>query len=80
MRHALTRGWSPDTLRRLETILDTLPRPLTEEEVAQTRAVFVLETMHTPAARQLLDEWATGADGARLTEEARKALKRLYAR
>ncbi|MBO0697348.1 MAG: hypothetical protein J2P46_03045, partial [Zavarzinella sp.] len=77
MRTALTRGWSAETVSRLETILDTLPRPRTEEEIAQSRAVFVLETTASPAARRLLEEWATGADGAWLTEQSRAALKRL---
>jgi hypothetical protein len=77
MRTALTRGWSAETIMRLEAVLDTLPRPLTNEEIAQSRAVFVLETTGSPPAKRLLEEWATGATGACLTEQSRAALKRL---
>ena len=41
------------------------------------RAVEILEHIATPAARDLLAEWAKGAPGARLTEEAKASLERL---
>jgi WD40 repeat protein len=41
------------------------------------RAVQVLERIGTPEAKALLGEWAAGADGAVLTEEARWAVRRL---
>lgn len=44
---------------------------------AEIRQVEFLERLGTPAARQLLAEIAAGAPGARLTEAAAAALKRL---
>jgi hypothetical protein len=41
------------------------------------RAILALEWIGTPAARALLHKLADGASGARLTAEARAALKRL---
>ena len=40
-------------------------------------AVAVLEAVNTPAAKQLLNKLAAGADGSRLTTEAKAALARL---
>jgi len=39
--------------------------------------VEVLEMLGDADARQLLAEWSRGAPGARLTDEAEAALKRL---
>jgi hypothetical protein len=44
------------------------------------RAAEVLERIGTPEARRLLGQLATGAAEARLTREAKAALKRLDAR
>ena len=44
---------------------------------AQLRAVALLEELATKEARDLLERLADGADGARLTTEARAALDRL---
>ena len=43
-------------------------------------AVEILESIATPAARDLLAELAKGAPGARLTDEAKASLDRLKAR
>ena len=43
------------------------------------RAIFVLERIGTPDARKVLTKLATGASGARETEEARAALERMAA-
>ncbi|WP_088257466.1 WD40 repeat domain-containing protein [Fimbriiglobus ruber] len=45
-----------------------------------TRALEVVEWADTPDAVKLLEYWATGAGGARLTEEAKAALARLVAK
>jgi WD40 repeat protein len=43
----------------------------------EARAIEVLERLGTPSAHRLLDRLASGAEGARLTEEAKRALARL---
>ncbi|HJZ93114.1 MAG TPA: hypothetical protein VKE40_19715 [Gemmataceae bacterium] len=50
---------------------------LTPPGLRAIRAVQVLELIGTPAAAMILKEWAAGAVGAPLTEEARRATDRL---
>jgi hypothetical protein len=69
-----------ETRNRLTFILKQMadePRPAAL--VRALRAVSVLEQMATPEARQLLTALADGAPLARLTVEAREALRRLAA-
>jgi hypothetical protein len=47
------------------------------ERLAQTRAVELLESVGTPAAREFLEELAVGEPNAHLTHEAWRALERL---
>ncbi|HJZ90913.1 MAG TPA: WD40 repeat domain-containing protein, partial [Gemmataceae bacterium] len=65
---------------RLDVLLANLPRERSPAEVVQARAVAVLELAGTDAARKVLSEWAAGAEGARLTLDAKAALGRLDAR
>ncbi len=61
--------------RRLQQILDGLDdKP---EALRSVRAVEILEWIGTAEAVRLLDEWAKGAEGARLTREAIAAKRRL---
>src|SRR5579883_187941 len=66
--------------RRLQGLLDDItqhqwhPAP---EILRQLRAVEVLERIDTPEARKVLEVLAGGAAGARLTREARDAVRRL---
>jgi RNA polymerase sigma factor (sigma-70 family) len=80
LENALTR---PDSLlesrQRLRRFLDALAVP-SGDRLRQLRAVEVLERLGTPEARGVLEALATGARGARLTEEARAALERLSKR
>jgi hypothetical protein len=46
------------------------------EHTREARALELLEHLRTPEATALPKELAKGAPGARLTEEARAALKR----
>jgi hypothetical protein len=64
--------------RRAERLLDQL-QPRTPERLREARAVLVLEARGTPVARKLLARLAAGVPGARLTQEAKAALKRLGA-
>jgi hypothetical protein len=48
--------------------------------VKELRAVWVLEEAGTASARERLVELAKGAPGARLTQDARRAVDRLQRR
>jgi hypothetical protein len=70
---------SAETRRRVEDLLSQL-RPdatMSPEDVRRYRALEVLEKVNTPEARQLLQALARGAEGARLTHEAKTILERL---
>jgi len=61
--------------RRIEELLDKLERPVTSPEIiAQMRMIEVLERIGSPEARKLLDRLSKGADGSRITEDAKRAL------
>ncbi len=61
--------------KRLQHILDGLgDKP---EALRTVRAVEILEWIGAPEAIHLLDEWAKGAEGARLTREAIAAKSRV---
>jgi hypothetical protein len=75
---ALDAKPSLDVTRRLETLLAAREQSrLSSEEVRQMRAVEVLEALGTDEARGLFEEWAWGAAGSLLTEEAKASLARL---
>jgi hypothetical protein len=81
-RPALTRALegkpSLEVRRRIEDLLNTLSKALpSAEEVTALRAVEVLEGIGTAAARTVLNTLAGGDADARLTQEARAALRRL---
>jgi WD40 repeat protein len=50
---------------------------ITPDFVLRLRALEVLERVNTVAARTLVAEWATGAPGARFTQEAQATLQRM---
>jgi hypothetical protein len=76
---ALTKTDDLEMRRRLERLLRPLDRDGTGS-LRLHRAVLALEARDTPAARRLLGRLATGIAGARLTEEAKRAVKRLDGR
>lgn len=80
IREALKDDVPLESRRRLKQIaetIDAIPGP----EVLQTsRAIVVLERIGSPDARGILESLARGAPGARATEEAAAALKRLAKR
>jgi RNA polymerase sigma factor (sigma-70 family) len=80
VRQALERpGLSLERRRRLETISASLEE-ISGERLRSLRAVEVLELCGNEEAREMLKKLAAGADGARLTEEAREAQRRLARR
>ncbi|HEX5272271.1 MAG TPA: WD40 repeat domain-containing protein, partial [Gemmataceae bacterium] len=82
-RKALAGRPGAEVRRRLEALLeeqDRKARKPSAERVRLLRALEVLELAPTDEARRLLAEWAKGAPGAWLTEEAGLALDRLRRR
>jgi RNA polymerase sigma factor (sigma-70 family) len=78
LQRALADSPTLEMRRRLERLLDRLKYPLTSPTtLRQLRAVEVLEHIGTAQARQVLQDLAQGAPGARLTDEAKAALRRL---
>jgi RNA polymerase sigma factor (sigma-70 family) len=81
LRRQLTLKPSLEVKRRLEALLEKLERGLLSgERLRACRAVEALEALGTPEAKQLLEALVKGAEGARLTREARAALERLAQR
>jgi WD40 repeat protein len=78
-RKALDGKPSLEVRRRLENLLDQAQRAwwdVSGERLRSLRAIEALELAGTKQAQELLKTLATGAEGARLTEESRAALKR----
>jgi hypothetical protein len=78
---AALKSKSAETRRRAEELLGRL-RPdaaLSAEDVRGLRAVEVLARINTPEARQALHALARGAEGDRVTREAKTTLERLDA-
>jgi WD40 repeat protein len=68
---------SPEVRRRVEDVLQKLDNSVPPgEPLRGVRAIEVLEHIGTPDARKLLAELAEGADGSRLTRDAKAALAR----
>jgi RNA polymerase sigma factor (sigma-70 family) len=79
-RQALQGRPSAEARQRLERLLEQASQQRRTPSAAglrTLRAVEVLEGAGTPEARQVLEKWAAGAAEARLTEEAKSALRRL---
>jgi len=81
LRRALAANPSAEVQKRLKTLLERVEAaPTAGPELRVARAVELLEQLNTGESRRLLDELLRGAPGARLTEEARAALRRLAKR
>jgi hypothetical protein len=68
---------SVEVHQRVRNLLEALKREPSPLEIRRMRAVQALELAGTAEARATLRAWAGGASGARLTEDARAALRRL---
>jgi WD40 repeat protein len=80
IRNALRGSPGAEARRRLEELLQCLDgeeRTASSERLRSLRAVEVLELIGTPESRAVLETLANGAPGARQTEDARAALRRL---
>lgn len=82
-RKALDGKPSLETRRRVDELLEKAQRAwwdVSGERLRSLRAVEALELAGTKEARELLETLAVGAEGARLTAEAKAALQRLASR
>jgi hypothetical protein len=79
LRRARTEGTSAEASARLGALLAKWDSYLVKdgETLRALRAVWVLERIGTPEAREILDALAHGAPGVRVTDEAEAALRRL---
>jgi WD40 repeat protein len=80
LKDAQKKGTSPEIRERAGKILERYTIDPTGENLRRSRAIQALELAGTNDAKELLREWAKGASGARLTEEAKAALGRLEAK
>jgi WD40 repeat protein len=76
LRRALDGKPALEIRRRVQQLLNQ-SRDWTPERLREHRAIQALEHIGTPAGRQLLETLAQGAPEARLTDEAKAALRRL---
>jgi RNA polymerase sigma factor (sigma-70 family) len=78
LRKALAGDPSLDLRQRLERLLDRLSSQMPgTEQLRELRALEALELVDSPEARQLIQTLAGGAPEARLTREAKSAMRRL---
>jgi HEAT repeat protein len=78
LRRALAWPASVEVRRRVAGLLENVHGPLVScERLRRLRALEVLEQAGTADARRLLEVLAGGAPAARLTREAKGALRRL---
>jgi WD40 repeat protein len=81
LRKAVRESASEEVRRRAEDLLSKVAPPVPPaEQLRLLRALAVLEEVGTAEARRLLQSLADGESEARLTQEARAALKRLAGR
>jgi hypothetical protein len=81
LRKALEGEPSAEVRKQAKGLLSKLRFPTYQgEPLRSLRAVQVLERIGTPKAREVLSELAKGADGAKLTRDAKAALDRLNRR
>ncbi len=80
LRAALRRAGSLEARRRLEELLEALPREDSPEALRRSRALLALELLGTTEAREVLTTLAKGTPGTPTAEGARTALERLRKR
>src|SRR5262249_21947350 len=78
LRRSLETTTDVEVRRRLNDLLDRIPRPETRpEQLRALRAIEVLEYLNDVEARRLLAELTKGDPAALLTREAKGSLARL---
>ena len=77
LKNALKANPSLEKGRRLQSLLNRLAGPITlGDQLRAVRAVETLERIGSDAAKSLVTTYATGASGARLTQDAKETLAR----
>jgi hypothetical protein len=78
IQRALEKKTSLDVAERLQALLQAVDEGrFSANELRMGRILAALEGAHAQEATDLLKEWANGAPGAWLTEEAKASLKRM---
>ncbi|HEY1189589.1 MAG TPA: PQQ-binding-like beta-propeller repeat protein [Gemmata sp.] len=78
LREAAGRSADAEVRKLATELLGKLAAPASRpDDLRVLRAVEVLEGLRTPEARALLEKWATGPRGHRITDEAAAAVARL---
>jgi WD40 repeat protein len=78
LREALEAKPSAEVRVRLQRLLDGIsPLPTGAAQIREDRGLYALEQINSEKARELLGRLAGGAEGARLTRDAKAALERL---
>jgi hypothetical protein len=77
LRRAMADAKSVEIRLRLRNLLDEIKREPTAEDSRRMRAVQVMELCNTADTIRVLHDWASGTEGAALTEEAKAALQRM---
>jgi dipeptidyl aminopeptidase/acylaminoacyl peptidase len=77
LRKELTRNLPLEVRQRIEQVLAAAEPSVSPERLREMRAVQALEYAGTPEAKEWLRKLAGGAEGVRLTREARAAVGRL---
>ncbi|MFO0845441.1 MAG: protein kinase [Gemmataceae bacterium] len=80
LREVLAAGPSPESRRRIESLLKRLASDEASPSAERVRLGRALEALELAGARKLLEVLAAGAPGAWLTEEAKASLARLKSR
>jgi len=81
LRKALEGEPSTEMRKQIKAILSKARFPIySGEPLRALRSVQVLERIGTPKAREVLEELAKGASGAKLTRDAKAAVERLNRR
>lgn len=78
LREAVAKSTSPEVRKLATELLGKLDAPATKpDDLRALRAVEALEGLRTPEALALLERWAAGPKGHRVTTEAAAAVGRL---
>jgi WD40 repeat protein len=80
LHQALAKKPSLEVRMQIDQLLDKAARDDSTERLRALRAIEVLERIGSPEAKQVLASLAKGAEGFRLTEEAKASVERLNKR
>jgi WD40 repeat protein len=80
LRQALAEKPTPEVRKRVEALLAARWEAPAPDTLRALRALAALERIGSAEARAVLELLAAGADGARLTQEAKASLRRLNGR